>query len=239
MGNSPSGTSASGASGVGGNEESQQQNRNRTSNGITANVNNNTNISNNNNSSGNRNGQNIQGLRIQTDDETAANITTAATAYVNGSNANNNGSGTNTPGGSRFRNFVGRALSGRLSSSGGPSSSSANGNLPSDAVDDKSESSVDISNDDHFDSSKIYCFIKAKTRLHGSKKVIRRSSWFECKEGKFLRFGSADECEMKLNDERCSPINASLLPNILPPLTSSSASNYKDLYFIQKQELIN
>ncbi len=218
MGNSPSNNGEINRSNSTNNNNS---NNNNNGNGNSGNSNGNMN-NNSNNRSGqglNRTGNQQQGLRIQTDgDEAAATASTTnqATTIPAGSAgtinaAGNTASTPNAVNGSRFRNFVGRALGNRLSS--GAAGSGGNGATGgNEGVDDKSESSIEISNDDHLEPGNLYCFVKAKTRLHGSKKVLRKCSWLVAKEGNMIRFGRGDECEMKLNDERCSPINASLFP---------------------------
>jgi hypothetical protein len=68
-------------------------------------------------------------------------------------------------------------------------------------------------------SPPLYCFIKAKTRIHNSNKVVRRSAWYEAKQGSSMLIGRGEVCNLKLDDDRCALVNARLAPstNVIPP----------------------
>lgn len=68
-------------------------------------------------------------------------------------------------------------------------------------------------------SPPLYCYIKAKTRIHNSTKVVRRSTWYEAKHGSSSLIGRGDVCDLKLDDDRCALVNAKLAPSTgtIPP----------------------
>jgi len=55
-----------------------------------------------------------------------------------------------------------------------------------------------------------WILVKAKTRQHNSTKIIRKVLWFEAKDGSTVKIGRGDSCEMKVEDDRCSKLNAVL-----------------------------
>jgi hypothetical protein len=58
----------------------------------------------------------------------------------------------------------------------------------------------------------LWCFVKAKTRMHNSNKITRKSAWFESKPGAQLTIGRKEGCDLILDDDRCAAVNARLVP---------------------------
>jgi len=65
--------------------------------------------------------------------------------------------------------------------------------------------------DDDLPAAAVWCFVKAKTRMHNSNKITRKSMWFEAKPGGQLTIGRKDGCDMILDDDRCAALNARLV----------------------------
>ena len=56
----------------------------------------------------------------------------------------------------------------------------------------------------------LWCLIKSKTRQHNSWKEVKKSFWYEAREGKSFTIGRDSNCDLQLEDDRCSPLNAKI-----------------------------
>jgi hypothetical protein len=57
----------------------------------------------------------------------------------------------------------------------------------------------------------LWCIVKAKTRQHNSTRIITQKVWFEGKPNATLSIGRQENCDLRLEDDRCSPVNAKLI----------------------------
>lgn len=61
------------------------------------------------------------------------------------------------------------------------------------------------------DKPQLWCFVKTKTRLHNSNRVIKKNVWFEAKPNSILTIGRREDCDLHLDDDRCAALNARLM----------------------------
>uniref|UniRef100_A0A7S3LT62 FHA domain-containing protein n=1 Tax=Aplanochytrium stocchinoi TaxID=215587 RepID=A0A7S3LT62_9STRA len=98
----------------------------------------------------------------------------------------------------------------------GNDNNSPNNATSCEGSDSKSASAAaEKSGSNNSSAPSVWCLVKSKTRQHHSSKEVKKSMWFEARDGNVFTIGRDSSCDLYLDDDRCDLLNARIVPSLI------------------------